>query len=205
MPEFADFQQNAKQLSKKLMHCYMEQRGCFSFFSAIIPQLTDHSAIDDAHTIGLLADGLETEYDDDLLVFINNHTLLTVLNTRELAEYKNKVLIGMYLLTWSQYTSSVVTFLNKQLVELFQRDLQIQSPGEMDEFFFDSCLNALSQYCSFIYQNRNQQQFELLNQRLGISIQVTIHTVRNAKLNNNSIWSGLYTGIMGSLGSTNMS
>ena len=178
MPEFATFLQNAKNLYKKLTRHFMKQQSCVSFFAALIP---NNGALEDACTISKLAHSLEETDDKYLLNYIEKLPKSAVIDHKEIEEFKTKVLIGIYLIKWSYYHSSVAHYLNKPLVELFQLDLEIQSPIEMDERMVDASLEALSQYCSFVYDNKHKEIYADLHEQLGAMIQVDIHSVRNLK------------------------
>jgi hypothetical protein len=201
MPEFTTFLQNAKNLYKKLTRHFMKQQGCMSFFSALIP---NNGALEDACTISKLAYSLEETDDKYLLNYIEKLPKSAV-DHKEIVEFKTKVLIGIYLIKWSYYNSSVVHYLNKPLVEMFQLDLEIQSPIEMDEWMVDASLQALSQYCSFVYENRHKEKYADLHEQLGSMIQVDIHSVRNLKFAEDSSLYGVYAGIIHTLGMNKVS
>lgn len=205
MPEFAIIQQNAKQLSKRIARSYGEQQGgCYTFFTAIIPSLMNRDAMEDAHTIGLMATSLNDDNDEDLMCYLRTVDKDSDLTSKQFEKYKNKVLIGMYLMIWSQYNALISTHLNSKMIGLFQMDLEIASPTD-DKLLFDSSLSALGLYCCFIYQHRNQNIYGRLYERLDPNIQANIHTLRTNKQNDNSSWYGICTGILSSLGLNNMS
>ena len=203
MPEFAIIQQNAKKLSGKLTRHFISNQGCMSFFSAMVPS---NSSIEEAITIGMLASTLDEANDKALQNYIEAIPVYSEINFKELEDYKKKVLIGMYLMKWFDYnSSSISSYLSKPLIEFFQSELEIKSPNEMDEQTIDESLEALSQYCSYIYANRRHQVFAELNQRLGISIQVDIYQTRNSKFIEDSTWYSLYSGMMSTFGMNKMS
>ncbi len=202
MPEFAEFLQNAKKLYRKLTRHFMSQQGCMSFFSVLVP---NNSALKDASTISKLAHSLEETDDKHLRSYIEKIPKCFIVDQNDFEEFKKKVLVGIYLIKWSQYSSSVTYYLNKPLVELFQLDLEIQSPIEMDEMMVDTSLQALSQYCSFIYENQHNPIYADLNQQLGATIQVDIHTIRNLKFTEDTSWYGVYTGLIRTLGMNKVS
>lgn len=90
--------------------------------------------------------------------------------------------------------------MNSTLVELFQRDLQVSSPQKMSDTLFDSSLEALSQYCSFAYQNRNERIYDNLIRRLGTTVQADIHTLRLSREKQETSFYDIYKGIMRTLG-----
>ncbi|MCL9685777.1 hypothetical protein [Legionella maioricensis] len=202
MPEFATLLQDAKNLYKKLARRFMSQQGCMSFFSALVP---NNTALKDALTISMLAQSLEETDDKYLLSYIEKLSKSSVINHDEVEEFKTKVLVGIYLLKWSYYNSSVTSYLNKPLLELFQLTLEIQSPMEMDEWMVDESLQALGQYSSFVYENKHKQIYADLLVQLGAKIQVDIHTTRNLKFAEDSSWYDVYTGIMNTLGMNTVS
>lgn len=180
----------------------MSRQSCISFFSTFVP---NSGALDDASTISKIAYSLEETNDKYLQSYIEKIPKCSIVNQSEFEEFKTKVLIGIYLIKWSQYKSPVTYYLNKPLVELFQLDLGIQSPIEMDDMMVDASLHALSQYCSFIYENQHQPIYADLNQQLGATIQVVIHTVRNLKFTEDSSWYGVCTEVMRTLGMNTVS
>lgn len=180
----------------------MSQQGCMSFFSVLVP---NNSALKDASTISKLAHSLEETDDKHLRSYIEKIPKCFIVDQNDFEEFKKKVLVGIYLIKWSQYSSSVTYYLNKPLVELFQLDLEIQSPIEMDEMMVDTSLQALSQYCSFIYENQHNPIYADLNQQLGATIQVDIHTIRNLKFTEDTSWYGVYTGLIRTLGMNKVS
>ncbi len=206
MPEFAILELNAKKLSDRVAKSYAYQTaGCFGFFTAVVPQILNNSAMEDAITIGMVARSLSEFNDPGLIRYLQSIDNKGIYSNKVIEEYKTKILTGMYLMIWSQYNTSVSSYLNKKLIEFFQMDLEIVSPLEMDVSFFDASLAALSQYCSFIYQNRSESSYSRLNDRLGETIQVNIHTLRDQKFKQDDSWYGVYTGIISSLGLNNMS
>lgn len=200
MLEFAILKQNAMQLPRKLMRCNAQNMGCMGFFSVMIPNT---GSIDDAVTIQMIARGLSDEHDELLLNFVRSFSKYSIVSDREFKDFKSKVLTGIYLLKWSQYNSSVSTFLNKSFIEYMQMDLGINSIQEMDDDLFNSSLDTLSYYCTFVYQNKNNHDFFNLNKRLGISVQADIETVRQSRFIPDNSWFGAYSGMFCSLWMTN--
>lgn len=202
MLEFAKLQKNAKELIKNISPHFMIKQGCMSFFSAIAP---NSSAIDDASTISLLASSLDESNDKCLLSYVEEISKYYVVSSKEFEDFKTKALVGIYLIKWSNYNSSVAYYLNKPLVDFFQRDLEIQSPVKMDKRMVDSSLDALSQYCSYVYENRSKPIYADLNRQLGTTIQVNIHNIKNAKFTDDSSWYGVCAEIVRTLGMDNKS
>ncbi|MFO3149283.1 lpg1752 family Dot/Icm T4SS effector, partial [Legionella pneumophila serogroup 1] len=119
---------------------------------------------------------------------------------KNINEFKKKVLTGIYLMMWSHYSSTVSNLMNSTLVELFQRDLQVSSPQKMSDTLFDASLEALSQYCSFAYQNRNERIYDNLIRRLGKTVQADIHALRHSREKQETSFYDIYKGIMRTLG-----
>jgi hypothetical protein len=70
----------------------------------------------------------------------------------------------------------------------------------------DASLCSLSQYCSYVYDSRQQKSYSDIHQSLDTSIQAGIHKIRHSKCAENSLWYGVvYTRIMCTLGMNNMS
>lgn len=201
MLEFAELKQNAEHLSKKLARSYSCNFGCVGFFSALIP---DNSALGDAFTIEMVAKSLNEDNDEKLLSYVKSFTRYSVVSAEEFSEFKRNVLSGIYLLMWSHYNSTFSHYMHRSLVQLFQMDLGVNSPEEMNEDWFNSSLAALSQYCSYLYINKEEQRlYSELNQRLGEAIQADIEMVRNSRKVADSSLYGFYTGLLCTLGINN--
>ncbi|WP_454785794.1 hypothetical protein [Legionella sp. WA2024007413] len=196
MTEFAEFQQKAKKLATCLARSYGHHVGCLNFFSLFVP---NHVAIDDAATISMLAHSLDETY--ELIQYVKVVKRDLTLTLDDFNEFKSKVIIGIYLVKWTQYNSSVSNYLYQSLIELFRSHLEIQSLDEMDKDFFNSCLSEFSYYCTFVYERREEETYRELNKRLGATIQKDIHEAKYfSSSKNSSALFGLYRGIMNSLG-----
>ncbi|WP_298626668.1 hypothetical protein [uncultured Legionella sp.] len=202
MLEFAIFKQNAMHLPRYLMRCNAKNMGCMGFFSAILPST---GSIDDALTIQMIANSLSEENDGVLLNYVRAFSKYGIVSDEEFGAFKSKVLVGIYLLMWSHYNSSVSSYLNNSFIKYLQMDLGINSIDEMDDELFKSSLDTLSYYCTFIYQNKENNEFSNLNKRLGISIQADIETVRQSRFIPDNSWFGAYSGMFCSLWMTNKS
>lgn len=202
MLEFAIFKQNAMQLSRKLSRSYSQSLGCMGFFSALIPSTT---SLEDSLTIGMLASSLNEENDDRILNYMRSFTKNARLSIKEYENFKSKVLAGLYLVMWSHYNSTVLTYLNKTFIEYLLQDLGVDSIEDMDDDLYDSCLHSFSYYCSFIYQNRQERGYADLNSRLGITIQADIETARNIRYIKDDSWYSSYGSLFCSLWITNKS
>jgi len=204
MLEFATIQENAKQLMQQLASTFVRPHGCFGFFTSFIPQMMNSTAMEDARTLKLLASRLDHDQ-VELLHFVKNNTIQTLdFDDVQFTEYKREILVGMYVMLWSQYEHSISYYINHGLIEQFQQSLKIKSLDELDGEKFERSLNALSVYCSFIYSKREDPVYQVLNSRLGPEIQATIHTVRFSRDTDNST-AGCFSGIMCSFGLNNMS
>ena len=197
MPEFADFQQNAKLLTKKLTGILSKSQGCILFFKKLAPN--DH-VITDAYLISMVADCLDEGKDSDLIAYLQRlkkHSLLTV---DELDDFKTKALIGCYLLKWRQYSGSVLSYVNQALIGCFKQDLSINSLDDLEEAYLNSCLKTFSQYCSFIYDNRANRVYSDLNNQLGQSIQVEIDAALHPSDTHSLLPQEVYDGVARVLG-----
>ncbi|WP_115708673.1 hypothetical protein [Legionella sainthelensi] len=196
MTQFAKFQQKAKRLAMCLARTYGQHAGCLSFFSILIP---DNAAMDDAGTISLLAQSLDETY--ELLNYVKDVKRDPKLTLDEFNEFRTKVLIGIYLLKWFQYSLIINSYLHQPLIDLFRSHLGVQSLEEIDKRFFDSCLSDLSYYCTFVYERREEKTYSELNTQLGVTIQKDIHEAKHLSFHNgSSALYEIYRGIMGSLG-----
>lgn len=199
MPEFTVLQRNAKQFIY-LLASEEKQAHCYCFFTAVIPQLLNDSPREAAETIALMARCLDENKDLGLLRYLKTLRQFSSLDADALEHFKMKVLTGLYLMLWSGYTSTVSAYLNQRLIALFQRELEVQSPEEMDNELFNASCTALSQYCSFIYQSRDEPLYAQLNTRLGSTVQGTILSLKNSHFQNDSPLYGYYLDIKCSLG-----
>lgn len=196
MLEFADFLQKAKELPNIWARRYSKQQGCVGFFSVIVPP---KGVWEDILTINSVVHSLEHGQEDELLNYFKKISDCKDDHLKHFIEFKRRVLFGIYLLMWSHYNNPVSDYLNKQLIELFQEDLEINSPSALEPLLYESCLSALSQYCSFIYHHRYEQKiYENLNSRLGDSIQVDIHVLRQSQSIFDFSWQETFTGLIGS-------
>jgi hypothetical protein len=203
MPEFTELQQRAESLSKRLSRNYGFNFGCVGFFSALIP---NNTALSDAFTIAMTARSLSEENDEKLLAYVKSFSSYSVVSKNEFNEFKRNVQSGMYLLMWSHYNSTVSHYMHHSLVQLFQTDLGVNSPEEMDIDWFNSSLTAVSQYCSYLYMYKDDLRvYSELNQRLGEAVQADIETVRNSRNATSSSWYDLYNGFICTLGINNRS
>lgn len=172
MPDFDEIQQEAKGLAWSLTKSGAKKQGCLSFFSSLVPLLTNSSELQDAATISLVAESLSRQYDKNLQDYLKFEK-----NTpKDLGEFKTQVLKGLYLLIWSRYHSTIANYWHASLIQRIKATLNMDSLNAMDEVSFKSCLMAFSQYCSFIfYQKSVCELYELINTKLGEKIQVDIH------------------------------
>ncbi len=69
----------------------------------------------------------------------------------------------------------------------------------------DASLDALSQYCAFVFANSHKDVFADLNQRLGVAIQVKINSLRHSMFVEDSSWYGACVGVMRTFGMDNVS
>lgn len=203
MLEFTEIQQSAESLSKRLSRNYGTNFGCVGFFSVLIP---NNTALCDAFTIAMTARSLDEENDENLLAYVKGFSRYSVVSKSDFDEFKRNVLSGMYLLMWSHYNSTVSHYMHHSLVQLFQMDLGVNSPEEMDTDWFNSSLTAVSQYCSYLYMYKDDLRvYSELNQRLGEAVQADIETVRNSRNATSPSWYDLYNGIICTLGINNRS
>lgn len=203
MLEFTKLKQNAINLYKKLTVSSCNTMGCFSFFSAYMPT---KAVSQDAWTIGMVARSLHEDYDQGLVNFTKTFASEPIVTVEELSEFKRKVLIGIYLLIWSQYNSLTSNLMYQPLIHSIEQALDVRTLQDVDDELLNSSLTALSQYSSYIYEHRSEQLlFTDLNKRLGTTIQVDIETARHMKMQNASSWFEKYSGMFCALGINKMS
>lgn len=170
MTRFNELQKNAKQLSERLHYKELHYSGsrCITFFSILAP--TTDVARKDAITIALLASSLDNKYDPILRQHFNT--------TEDFSTFKEQVLTGLYLLKWFQYNSIMTGYLNRCLIDLFRKDLELPSLDSMKSAPFNLCLDSLSRYCSYLYTHKEKPLNCTLNARLGEQVQWEIVQVR---------------------------
>lgn len=203
MLEFAVFKQNAMQLTRKLTRSNSQYTGCMGFFSALIPSA---GSLDDSITIGRVAHSFDTDLDPQLCLYVSSFYRHALVNSEEFTEFKNKVLIGIYILMLSRYSSTVCYYVNKNFIDLLQRDLGISSLSDISDEVFHQSLTALSQYSSYVYEHRKDDEIYVdLNNRFGPRIQGEIEEVRNSRVIPDDSWYGVYCGMFCSIWMTNKS
>ncbi|HRD69704.1 MAG TPA: hypothetical protein PK657_06145 [Legionella sp.] len=196
MPRFTEFLNNAKNLNGSLTARFLKPQGCISFFSSFVASST--YILDDAEIISKIA---ATFDEDDLLIdYILVDQENYDLDATQLEFFKIKTLSGFYILKWAEYSESLTSFVYKPLIEFFQKELQLNSLGDMDDEFYNSSLFVFSQYCSFLYKKSLSNElntkvyFELIN-RLGSGIQVDIHNKMRRLDTHPRSWSDTISGI----------
>lgn len=90
--------------------------------------------MDDATTISMLAHSLDETY--ELIQYVKAVKRNPKLTLDDFNEFRRKVIIGIYLVKWFQYDSSVSNYLHQSLIDLFRSHLGIQSLEDMDKDFF---------------------------------------------------------------------
>jgi hypothetical protein len=179
MTSFHRLLQNAKNLSKSLQRKDIKQRGCFTFFSALIPISED--AIKDATVITTLALNLDSRYDKGLKEYFRESIL-------DLDSFKKQVLIGIYLLKWHQYNSVMNSYFNKPLIDLFRAHLEMSALEDMEDIKLTLCLKALSRYCSYVYHKDDESLNAQLKKMFGVEIQLDIYNASPTSVADNSSW-----------------
>lgn len=199
MLEFTELLAHAKRMSKKLGPT-VGSVGCIGFFSAVIPQYINYRACEDAFAIGLLVDSLSPIFDGELRGYLTKKLESGSLTDIQFIEFKKHAIGGMYLLVWSHYNTSAGTYLNDTLLRELKQGLQLGDPNAMDPELFDKCLRNLAVYCSYVFENKQQPLFKMLNNSLGESIQSDISILRDRKYHCDSSLFSMYTGIISSFG-----
>lgn len=199
MLEFTDLVQNAIKLSSRVSDLYKKNPGCVNFFKGLA---TDVQAEVDACTISMIAKNLHTSSvdEDDLLIrFLQKQkTDLTLVELSQLKDFKAKVIIGAYLTKWCQHENLITLIINNPFLGLLREDLSIDSLGELGKVFFEQCLDAFSNYCTYVYDNRqNETYLAMLNTQLGDTIQLDIRKVRRSKTTEDTGWPALFNTSMG--------
>lgn len=187
MTTFKQLQKNAEQLSERLRRKGLKSVAtkCMAFFS-VLPYSTE-AAEQDAITIASFASSLDDEYDSLLSDYFNSKA--------DLSSFKEQILTGIYLLKWFKYNSTLHYYFNSVLVDLFRSDLEISALQEIDRDKFNLCLDSLSEYCSYLYAQRERRTLNnFLIKRLGDQIQLEISNARDISLmSDSSIFKDLKT------------
>lgn len=198
MLEFSVMIQNAQNLVQKLTRSFVPSVGCFGFFS-MVPQMLTSGTVQDAETLSLFATTLASD-SEAFKKHIANYIKLST--PFEFEEFQKKILIGMYIYLCSQYNSSISYYLNRHFIALIKKELQISELAHLSQELYSQSLEALSHYCSFIYQNRFNGNYKVLHERLGSNIQLIIHEIERNTAVEPSL--NCFSGVMYSLGLSNM-
>lgn len=198
MLDFSVMIQNAQNLVQKLTRSFVPSFGCLGFFS-MVPQMLTSGTVQDASTLSLFATTLAS-HPEALKKYLANYIKLS--NPAEFEEFQKKILIGMYIYLCSQYNSSLSYYLNRHFIALIKKELQISELGQISQELYSQSLDALSHYCSFIYENRSNGDYKELHERLGSNIQLIIHEIERNAVAEPSL--NCFSGVMYSLGLSNM-
>lgn len=182
MLEFTEFQQNAKMLPERLGKFGNNQNSILGILAACFPQIDNKRSFEDAETIAALANSFDTDH-QDLFEFLKNCTKPPVTTLKQLEEFQKRVLIAAYVKMWSHYKTSLMNYMNKPFIEMVQKDLGVKSPVNLGQEVLETAFLAMSQYCSFVFRMREQEQYGSLNKRFGPAIQAQLHTLRESLLN----------------------
>lgn len=181
MPEFTEFQLKAKELSGRLSGIFKKPIqsavGCLTFFQALPPLDLDNDEVNDIRTISLVAESLDKKNNLALMYYLQEPKVHSLLTTKEFMEFKTKALVGCYILKWRKYSLETSSS-HKSLLEVFRKDLDIASLSDLTDDYLDSCLETFSEFCRFVFKNKENSVYSNLNKRLQDSIQVEIHNAR---------------------------
>lgn len=184
MPEFAELQQYAINFPENLVKIYTKQCSTGSLFCACLPPVANTQQFTDALLIQHIARGVDYYSEASI-------------------ETKELVLIGIFVYTWYQYGSNLQGFLNKPLLSLFQKILEIDSLAKLDRTIYENSLRELSNFSDWVYDNREYRELEPLYEVLPAEMQGNIHTQRNTHPSDSSPWSSL-SGLMTQVGIKNL-
>jgi hypothetical protein len=202
MPEFAEFQLNAKKLADRLSRILTKNQGCILFFKKISP---DKQILKDALMISKFACCLENQNDEALIGYLQGLRKESLLTAKELDEFKLNALIGCYLFKWRQYDGLLSNYIYLSAINVFKEHLGVGDLSDIKSEDADKFLNDFSIYCSFVYKKRfsrakQDQDFVELHEQLGDLIQVEIDAIRYPQNMGTTLVSGLYTGLTRVLG-----
>lgn len=192
MPKLSELKNKARRLIEKTEKLFQKSHGstigCLGFFPASIPYtilhdmqiikaITDYlDGFDDCYG----SDGVDQtklKRDIDLMRFLQGKKIHALLSWSEFLEFKTSILIGCYLLKYEQYRQSAPTIYHKQLLHWLESDLEINASEQWTVEKIHVHLDALSQFCSFVYEQKdNNRDYSKLNHLLGDSIQADIHS-----------------------------
>ncbi|RUR12374.1 hypothetical protein [Legionella sp. km772] len=178
MPEFTEFQLNARKLSERISGLLKKSSksalGCMTFFQ---PLSIDAEGVNDVQTISLVAESLDEKNDLPLRYYLQEPKAHSVLSSQEFKDFKTKALTGCYIVKWRKYNSES-SFNNKSLLDFFRKDLNVKGLGDLEADYIDSCLVAFSDFCGFVFKNKASSTYSGLNEQLKGSIQLEIHNAR---------------------------
>lgn len=180
MQKFADFQQGAKDLPRRLKALHEQQQGFLNVIVSCFPQGLSENSFKQATLISKVADSMHHCDATSLFSYLKDDTENQISDQNQLHDFKYTALIGMYLKTIAVTRESVFNQSNRLLTELLVRDLGIKSLDEIDDQQIQACLSCLSQYCSFVFKNRKISLFADLDTLLGLTIQLDIENAKTA-------------------------
>ncbi len=197
MQRFSEMQENAKDMALLLTVKYSKQPGCFSVLSFLTLQQGNNRAFEDAVTISRVASSFDDMDAQNLQLFLEKEYSFNA----EVIEFKNKVIIGLYLLVASRYTDTVSNFLNNHFIALIKEHLGVKVFSKIDPQLFTSSLEALSQFATYIFHNIDtHKMYDELDSRLGESIKVDIYNLKRTGFVEDDSLYGAYTGVKNYLG-----
>jgi hypothetical protein len=193
MPEFIEFQLNAKKLTERLPGTTKSQQvlTC-SFFP---PLMMDKKVLQDACLISMVADALDKANDDDLIGYLQDQKEHSLLTKDEFIDFKTKALMGFYLLKWRQYDSLLTSYIYTTLIALFQNDLHVTELDKLSKEEVDACFEKLVQFCVFLNINQSNPIYKHLYNQLGNSIQLDIHKARYPKSSTSVVYDVVQAGM----------
>jgi hypothetical protein len=158
MVMYSKLQEQAKDLPELLLRrLSRSQFGCL--FS--VPSTWYGSSLNDAQLISRFATELENYPEPDGI--------------------KCKVLTGIYLMVWSYHNQQLNQWLESDLIFLLQTHLEVDSPLQMERGLICESLDKLSDFCSWLYENReNKNSLMTLYNGLPETIQVDIYHLKTA-------------------------
>lgn len=162
MPTYAELKHNAYNLPIKLSRIYERQYTLGGLFCSCFTPVIGGEVLTDALLIQQTGVCLDFYPEGD--------------------DIKLKILTGMYIYIWQRLGNSLQYLLNKPFVNLLSEQLEINSLADLDNTFYKASLDALDNFCNWVYSNRKFSELELLYNSFPMDMRANIHIQKNQQL-----------------------
>ena len=184
MLEFDELHQRAMSFPEDLTKRYLKPCSSGILFYTCLPFEPDSSLLNDAMLIQQIAEAIP-------------------LYSKVTIEIKKRVLVGVMAYTWFKYERSSQWFLNRPLLSLLQKNLEIDSLPSLDRAIYKNSLEELANFCNWVYENKESRELGPLYEVLPPEMQGNIHLQLYNEPEEGSSWISL-SGLMTKIGMGNV-